>query len=238
MKKTVLISTSLVVLALCGMAPPAFADSNQAMCEVRKDGQTKQGKSGPCTFSQRQGYIDLDLRNGEAYSLAPGGQPSHFKDQKGNKVVRTQAGGNTQEFKWEGGKKVVVTFGVSSSGSAGAATPHGGTDWDRGCADAKAGSYDRSRHNDTYEQGWQSCKNQSGQQSAARGAPSKQEQACLAAVSRESNNGEVTVLNSEFSQANTLVMIGVGSQRAPWRCLVSNSGVVQEVMFAGSEGRL
>jgi hypothetical protein len=33
-------------------------------------------------------------------------------------------------------------------------------------------------------------------------------------------------------------MIGVGSQRAPWRCLVSKSGVVQEVMFAGSEGRL
>jgi hypothetical protein len=46
------------------------------------------------------------------------------------------------------------------------------------------------------------------------------------------------VLSSEFSQANTVVMIGVGSQRAPWRCLVSNSGVVQEVMFAGSEGKL
>jgi len=48
----------------------------------------------------------------------------------------------------------------------------------------------------------------------------------------------VTVLSSEFSQANSVVMIGVGSQRAPWRCLVSNSGIVQEVMFAGSEGRL
>jgi hypothetical protein len=46
------------------------------------------------------------------------------------------------------------------------------------------------------------------------------------------------VLSSEFSQANTVVVIGVGSQRAPWRCLVSNSGVVAEVMYAGSEGRL
>jgi hypothetical protein len=109
--------------------------------------------------------------------------------------------------------------------------------YNRGCADAKAGSYDRAHHNADYEKGWQACKTQP-QAAAATGAPSKQEQACLAAVSNKANNGEVTVLSSEFSQANTVVMIGVGSQRAPWRCLVSNSGVVQEVMFAGSEGKL
>jgi hypothetical protein len=118
------------------------------------------------------------------------------------------------------------------------AAPSVGKEYDRGCADAKVGSYDRSKHSDAYEQGWQACKKQAGQTAAAPGTPSKQEQACLAAVSRKSNNGDVTVLNSEFSQANTVVMIGVGAQRAPWRCLVSNSGVVEEVMFAGSEGRL
>jgi hypothetical protein len=119
MMKSVLLSASLVVVSLCAWAPVAQADSAEAMCQVRKDGETKQGKSGPCTFSQRQGYIDLDLRNGETYSLAPGNQPNHFKDQKGNKVVRTQAGGNTQEFKWENGKKVVVTFNAASSSSGG-----------------------------------------------------------------------------------------------------------------------
>jgi hypothetical protein len=31
-------------------------------------------------------------------------------------------------------------------------------EWDRGCEDAKAGSYDRSSHTDAYEAGWQSCK--------------------------------------------------------------------------------
>lgn len=50
------------------------------------------GRSGPCTFSQRQGYIDIDLRNGMTYSLSPANKADHFKDQKGNKVVRTQAG--------------------------------------------------------------------------------------------------------------------------------------------------
>jgi hypothetical protein len=31
-------------------------------------------------------------------------------------------------------------------------------------------------------------------------------------------------------------MVGVGSRRAPWRCLSSNDGVVAEIMFAGDDG--
>jgi hypothetical protein len=46
---------------------PAYADSNEAMCEVRKDG--------------------------EICSLSPRNQPNYFKDQRGHKVVRMQAGG-------------------------------------------------------------------------------------------------------------------------------------------------
>ncbi len=30
--------------------------------------------------------------------------------------------------------------------------------WDRGCSDAKVGSYDRSKHSADYEAGWQACK--------------------------------------------------------------------------------
>lgn len=133
MKKSVLVSAAIVVLAMAAFASPVRADSAEAMCEVRKDGETKRGRSGPCTFSQRQGYIDLDLRNGVNYSLAPGNKPNHFKDQKGNKVVRTQAGGNTQEFKWEGGTKVVVTF-VGSSSGGGAAGAVAVADMSRYCA--------------------------------------------------------------------------------------------------------
>jgi len=109
----------LVCAAIVSLTPyaPAIADSAEAMCEVRKDGDTKHGASGPCSFSQRQGYIDLDLRNGDTYSLAPGKNAGHYKDQKGNKVVRTVSGG-TEVFKWEGGKKVTVTF-VSSPSSHG-----------------------------------------------------------------------------------------------------------------------
>jgi hypothetical protein len=117
MKKFAFLSASLVALATSGIMSPAYADSASATCEVRKDGETKQGKSGPCTFSQRQGYIDLDLRNGETFSLSPGDKPDHFKDQKGNKVVRTQEGGGSHVYKWEGGTKIRVTFGAPKSSS-------------------------------------------------------------------------------------------------------------------------
>jgi len=69
------------------------------------------------------------------------------------------------------------------------------------------------------------------------GMPSKDEQACLQAVSIKTNNGEVTVLSTETSEANNIVIVGVGPNRAPWRCLVSR-GVVAEVSSQTDEGRL
>ncbi len=69
------------------------------------------------------------------------------------------------------------------------------------------------------------------------GMPSKDEQACLQAVSIKTNNGEVMVLSIETSEANNVVIVGVGPNRAPWRCLVSK-GVVAEVSSQTDEGRL
>jgi hypothetical protein len=122
MKSRNLLLVLIAALALDAGLSPARADSADANCLVRKDGDTKQDMSGPCTFSQRQGYIDIDLRNGETISLSPANQANHFKDQKANKVVRTQASGDTQEYRWDGGKKLTVTFaGHASSGGGSAA---------------------------------------------------------------------------------------------------------------------
>ena len=125
MKTSTILSLTLAAATLIGTLPTARADSTEAMCEVRKDGDTKKKASGPCSFSQRQGYIDLDLRNGVTHSLSPGNKADHYKDQKGNKVVRTRAGGNTQEFKWEGGTKIIVTFVSHGSGHGAAHPSHG-----------------------------------------------------------------------------------------------------------------
>lgn len=72
---------------------------------------------------------------------------------------------------------------------------------------------------------------------AKGGMPSKDEQACLQAVSTETNNGDVVTLSVETSEANTIVMVGVGPNRAPWKCL-SSSGVVAEVTSMTDEGAL
>lgn len=72
-----------------------------------------------------------------------------------------------------------------------------------------------------------------------RTAPEADELACLRAVAGPTgaNNGIVEVMSSETSEANNLVMVAVGDQRAPWRCLVKD-GQVREVYFAGNEGTM
>jgi len=44
---------------------------------------------------------------------------------------------------------------------------------------------------------------------------SKTESVCLKAVSEKTGESDVAVLSSEYSEANSLVMVGVGPQRAP-----------------------
>ena len=72
---------------------------------------------------------------------------------------------------------------------------------------------------------------------APQATPGKDEQACLQAVSTQTNNGEVVTLSVEESEANTLVMVGVGPNKAPWKCL-SKDGVVAEVTSMTDEGAL
>ena len=71
MKLSTFLSVSVLAVTAVAAIPTVLADSADATCQVRKDGDTKHGASGPCTFSQRQGHIDIDLRNGDTISLSP-----------------------------------------------------------------------------------------------------------------------------------------------------------------------
>jgi len=106
----------LLALSIAAWSGTALADTAEATCELRKDGETKQGASGPCTFSQRQGFVSIDLRNGERFELSPTDKPDHFKDQKGKTVVRT-ATASGHEYKWDG-KKLIVRFGATKPSAA------------------------------------------------------------------------------------------------------------------------
>jgi hypothetical protein len=96
MKTLLALSTALLLLGAAAAPQPARADTAYANCEVRKDGDKQGGKSGPCTFGQRQGHIDIDLRNGDTISLSPASQANQYRDQKGNKVHRVSSGSRSQ----------------------------------------------------------------------------------------------------------------------------------------------
>ena len=69
--------------------------------------------------------------------------------------------------------------------------------------------------------------------SMSRQATSAAESACMAAVNRQyGGNYDVRVTSSEYSEANSLVMVAGGPNRERWRCLVSNDSKVQDLSLA------
>jgi hypothetical protein len=70
------------------------------------------------------------------------------------------------------------------------------------------------------------------------GTPGTAEQACLRAVTNEANNPDVVLLSSEFSQAGTNVIVGVGQQRAQWQCIAYSDGTTSRPMSLTNEGTL
>jgi hypothetical protein len=65
-------------------------------------------------------------------------------------------------------------------------------------------------------------------------------QACVAAIAGQTGNSQADIIVRQylFSEAATRIEAGVPGANAPWRCVASNDGTVQEVMFAGTEGTL
>ena len=68
--------------------------------------------------------------------------------------------------------------------------------------------------------------------------PTEAEQACLRDVTRTTNNGDVVLLSSEFSQAGTQVIVGVGPQRARWSCIAYSDGTTAGITSLTNEGAL
>ncbi|PWJ20530.1 hypothetical protein [Jannaschia seohaensis] len=55
------------------------------------------------------------------------------------------------------------------------------------------------------------------------------EQGCLRAVATAAGSSEVTVINSDFSEAGTVFQIGVGLVQSPWRCIGYSDGSTTDV---------
>lgn len=74
--------------------------------------------------------------------------------------------------------------------------------------------------------------------SSAPATPSVAEQACLRDVTRTTNNPDVVLLESSYSEAGTEVIVGVGETRARWRCIGYSDGTTADIMSLTNEGSL
>ena len=63
-------------------------------------------------------------------------------------------------------------------------------------------------------------------------------QACLRDVKSTTGNYDAVVLSSSFSQAGTEVIVGVGPQRAQWRCIAYSDGTTTGITSLTNEGAL
>lgn len=60
--------------------------------------------------------------------------------------------------------------------------------------------------------------------------------ACVRDVKAETGNPQAVVLSSSFSEAGTEVIVGIGPQKAPWRCIGYKDGTTAAIMSMTDEG--
>ncbi len=146
----------------------------------------------------------------------------------------------------------VTALCVLTLGSAAWASTASQREYKRGYADCAAGRWDQDQHGDSYKKGCRAAEEKRKAQGGAEAAPAASEakpaqpaddvpkadkQACLRAVKKQTHNPKAVVLEAVSSEANNTVTVGVGPQRAPWRCLVKR-GKVADVMSQTNEGGL
>lgn len=148
---------------------------------------------------------------------------------------------------------VIAGLLIFAAGAASASTASQ-REYARGYADCAAGRYDEYQHGVSYKAG---CDAASAKTNAGGPAPTtaspvpaqqvdtfidasvpgKDKRACIRAVKKQTKNPRVVVTGAIGSEANNQVTLGVGPQRAPWRCLVKR-GRVADVMSQTDEGAL
>jgi hypothetical protein len=84
-----LVSVALLSLGALLAALPAQADTVKARCDVFPKGEDRATSSGLCTFSQRQGFVSIQLKNGQRIELSPhGDKPNTYLDANGKPATR------------------------------------------------------------------------------------------------------------------------------------------------------
>lgn len=72
-----------------GVAFPVNADTTDVRCDFYPKGEDKATASTSCTFSQRQGFIGIQRKNGTRYDFKPvSNRYNYYTDKNGDTVIR------------------------------------------------------------------------------------------------------------------------------------------------------
>ena len=101
------------LLASLLAAPAAQADSAAALCELLPQGQRLPTAVRACVFSQRRGYIGIQLAGGQRHDFSPDdSDPGRFTDAQGRPVLRQAGlGKRGQQFRLADGSTLRVLWG-------------------------------------------------------------------------------------------------------------------------------
>lgn len=105
----------LAVAAWVGLSTaPAAADTVAALCETLPKGHGLPTLVVACSFSQRQGFIGIQLDPDRRLDLQPGPRPGVYTDDQGRTVRQTLLPGRRgQQFLLADGSRVRVRWGTS-----------------------------------------------------------------------------------------------------------------------------
>ncbi len=108
-----------MALVVISLPAPVPADSTRARCDIYPAGSDQVSASLACTFSQRQGNINIDRSDGIAHDLLPAGETAgNFRDQHGNTVYRQSGLGDQGLIFRFPDESVYVYWNTSTPGSA------------------------------------------------------------------------------------------------------------------------
>jgi hypothetical protein len=114
------VTALLVGLALTGVAR---ADTVNARCDIHPGGQSRASASVPCTFSQRQGYVAIQLADGTRHELSPSGdKPGTYVDRQGRPAYRNKGLGSRGQIYRLADQSIYVYWDASGAQAAKPAT--------------------------------------------------------------------------------------------------------------------
>ncbi|MEG4810264.1 hypothetical protein QUA82_20960 [Microcoleus sp. F8-D3] len=117
-----------VTIASLGLTVSVKADTVNARCDVYPKGEDRAVSSSPCTFSQRQGAVEIQLEDGKRYDLTPvGNQPGNYRDRNGQPAYRQAGLGDRGQIYRLAAESIFVYWDTAPDGQNSGNTTNGGS---------------------------------------------------------------------------------------------------------------